>query len=396
MLNGITVADKQLRVSPARSSINVPTMQFAAAAGGAATTGAQPQAAMTAYGMAAMPGVPSLGGYAPQYQAQYQAQAASMAAYGMAGGMGMQMPGMGMQAGMHMQVPAHAEAHKAKMRTYDPEKVKRTVHVANLDVGITEEHLAQYFSACGALVAIRTSGGLTAQPRFAWIEFGSEQSAQAAVGLTGQTLGTQQLRIQISRSAIQNATWKAEDATGGAPAAAPVAVAEAEPAQAGAIPADAETAADAATVASPTAEAVVEPAAIAATAEATEPTAPAPAGPEVAAHVYDVDASVEAAAVSAFFAERVGRVVAIELLAIAEGKSTREAIVAFESAENAKSAMSLSGMQLGATSISVGPATRRPADASEGAAVGTKRAAEDVASLGGDVEAKRAKAEDDA
>lgn len=86
----------------------------------------------------------------------------------------------------------------------DPDRVSRTIHIAGVDQQVTEQHLAQYFSVCGEVTAVRISGDGVTQPRFSWVEFSTRESAYGALSLDGQMLGTQQLRISPSKSAIQS------------------------------------------------------------------------------------------------------------------------------------------------------------------------------------------------
>eukprot|EP00240_Pyramimonas_obovata_P013917 CAMPEP_0118921952 /NCGR_PEP_ID=MMETSP1169-20130426/1066_1 /TAXON_ID=36882 /ORGANISM="Pyramimonas obovata, Strain CCMP722" /LENGTH=197 /DNA_ID=CAMNT_0006862759 /DNA_START=85 /DNA_END=675 /DNA_ORIENTATION=+ len=86
----------------------------------------------------------------------------------------------------------------------EPERVARTIHMSGVDMQVTEQHLAQYFSVCGNVSAVRVSGDGLSQPRYAWVEFSTLEAAHGALSLDGQTLGTQQLRISASKSAIQN------------------------------------------------------------------------------------------------------------------------------------------------------------------------------------------------
>ena len=84
----------------------------------------------------------------------------------------------------------------------DPERVARTIHISGVDGQVTEQHLAQYFSVCGEVCAVRLSGDGRDAQRFAWVEFTTQESSQGSMSLDGQMLGTQQLRISASKCAI--------------------------------------------------------------------------------------------------------------------------------------------------------------------------------------------------
>mmetsp|Transcript_25823 Transcript_25823/g.31314 ORF Transcript_25823/g.31314 Transcript_25823/m.31314 type:complete len:417 (+) Transcript_25823:113-1363(+) len=86
----------------------------------------------------------------------------------------------------------------------EPERVSRTIHMSGVDVQVSEQHLAQYFSVCGEVTAVRISGDGFNSTRYAWVEFAVLESAYGALSLDGQVLGSQQLRISPSKSAIQS------------------------------------------------------------------------------------------------------------------------------------------------------------------------------------------------
>lgn len=67
----------------------------------------------------------------------------------------------------------------------DAEKVSRTIHIDNLDFGISEYHLAQYFGVCGNVSAVRIAGNPGAR-RKAWVEFHDPMSVQSAFQLDNQ------------------------------------------------------------------------------------------------------------------------------------------------------------------------------------------------------------------
>jgi hypothetical protein len=68
----------------------------------------------------------------------------------------------------------------------DPDRVARTIHISGVDCQVTEHHLAQYFSVCGEVAAVRVSGDGLASPRFGWVEFGTLEAAYGALSLDGQ------------------------------------------------------------------------------------------------------------------------------------------------------------------------------------------------------------------
>eukprot|EP00899_Mesostigma_viride_P006534 jgi/Mesvir1/15882/Mv02790-RA.1 len=92
------------------------------------------------------------------------------------------------------------KVHVPAQKVGDAERVTRTIHVSGIDPRVTEHYLAQYFSCCGAVVAVRMTGDAR---KSGWVEFQSRESALAALGLDQQVLGTGVLRITQSRSAIQ-------------------------------------------------------------------------------------------------------------------------------------------------------------------------------------------------
>lgn len=68
---------------------------------------------------------------------------------------------------------------------------------------IEEDVLAEFFSHCGEVVAVRKSG------RFAWVEFATVPGMQAALSLDGEPLGNGTMKVQQSRTPIMNAGWRA-------------------------------------------------------------------------------------------------------------------------------------------------------------------------------------------
>ncbi|CAD7699212.1 unnamed protein product [Ostreobium quekettii] len=90
------------------------------------------------------------------------------------------------------------------LRNNDPDRVNKTIHVAGIPMeDIEEDVLAEFFSHCGEVVAVRKSG------RFAWVEFATTPGMQAALSLDGEPLGNSNMKVQQSRTPIMNAGWRA-------------------------------------------------------------------------------------------------------------------------------------------------------------------------------------------
>jgi len=108
-------------------------------------------------------------------------------------------------------------------RSHDPERTMRTIHVGGIpmeDAGVNEALIAEFFKSVGDVSAVRISG------RFAWVEFSQQGSAQQAMALDGQQLGSGSLRISQSKTPIHTAGWrKGQGMVAGArpPAVAPIA-----------------------------------------------------------------------------------------------------------------------------------------------------------------------------
>jgi len=103
-------------------------------------------------------------------------------------------------------------------RSHDPERTMRTIHVGGIpmeDAGVNEALIAEFFKSVGDVSAVRISG------RFAWVEFSQQGSAQQAMALDGQQLGSGSLRISQSKTPIHTAGWrKGQGMVGGARAPA--------------------------------------------------------------------------------------------------------------------------------------------------------------------------------
>lgn len=90
------------------------------------------------------------------------------------------------------------------VRSNDPDRVQRTIHVGGLPFDeLQEETLAEYFGHVGEVNAVRKSG------RFAWVEFATLQAAQHALTLDGEQLGTGCMKVSASKTPIHTAGWRA-------------------------------------------------------------------------------------------------------------------------------------------------------------------------------------------
>ncbi|XP_021900350.1 polyadenylate-binding protein-interacting protein 11 [Carica papaya] len=82
------------------------------------------------------------------------------------------------------------------------EIIRRTVYVSDIDQQVTEEQLAGLFVSCGQVVDCRICGDPNSVLRFAFIEFTDEESARAALNLSGTMLGFYPVRVLPSKTAI--------------------------------------------------------------------------------------------------------------------------------------------------------------------------------------------------
>ncbi|KAI3803630.1 hypothetical protein L1987_31787 [Smallanthus sonchifolius] len=90
-------------------------------------------------------------------------------------------------------------------RTYRAQRedsIKRTVYVSDIDHNVTEEQLAALFSGYGHVLDCRVCGDPHSRLRFAFVEFGDEISARAALNLGGTMLGFAQITVLPSKTAI--------------------------------------------------------------------------------------------------------------------------------------------------------------------------------------------------
>lgn len=99
---------------------------------------------------------------------------------------------------------ARGGAGPGVVRSNDPDRVQRTVHVGGLPMEeLSETVLADFFQNVGEVLAVRKSG------RFAWVEFTSIQAAHQALTLDGGLLGANMLKISQSKTPIHTAGWRA-------------------------------------------------------------------------------------------------------------------------------------------------------------------------------------------
>lgn len=130
----------------------------------------------------------------------------------------MQLPAFNMLLPMSgVQTPA---ALKTKRPHQDPDKVIRTVFVENVDDGMDEQGLAEYFNVCGQVTAVRLAGA-TGNKK-AWIEFGSKESARSAREYDNTVLGSATVRVRPSKTAIHtNGLQREQDSNSGSKTPSP-------------------------------------------------------------------------------------------------------------------------------------------------------------------------------
>ncbi|KAF0918801.1 hypothetical protein E2562_026174 [Oryza meyeriana var. granulata] len=119
---------------------------------------------------------------------------------GLGGGRGRKKGGGGGFAGQ-----GHAGKRRMNSRTsmaQRDEVIRRTVYVSDIDHQVTEEQLAALFINCGQVVDCRMCGDPNSVLRFAFIEFTDEESARAALNLSGTVLGYYPVRVLPSKTAI--------------------------------------------------------------------------------------------------------------------------------------------------------------------------------------------------
>ncbi|KAI0487958.1 hypothetical protein KFK09_027781 [Dendrobium nobile] len=82
------------------------------------------------------------------------------------------------------------------------ESIRRTVYVSDIDLNVTEERLAELFAGCGQVVDCRICGDPHSILRFAFVEFGDEEGARAALNIGGTMLGYYPVKVLPSKTAI--------------------------------------------------------------------------------------------------------------------------------------------------------------------------------------------------
>ncbi|KAL1817962.1 hypothetical protein DCAR_0522460 [Daucus carota subsp. sativus] len=87
-------------------------------------------------------------------------------------------------------------------RAQREDSIRRTVYVSEIDHNVTEERLAALFSSYGQVVDCRICGDPHSRLRFAFVEFGDEYSARAALNLDGTLLGFSPVKVLPSKTAI--------------------------------------------------------------------------------------------------------------------------------------------------------------------------------------------------
>uniref|UniRef100_A0A7N0RDP5 RRM domain-containing protein n=1 Tax=Kalanchoe fedtschenkoi TaxID=63787 RepID=A0A7N0RDP5_KALFE len=80
--------------------------------------------------------------------------------------------------------------------------IRRTIYVSDIDQQVTEEQLAGLFLNCGQVVDCRICGDPNSVLRFAFLEFTDEESARAALTLSGTQLGYYPVKVMPSKTAI--------------------------------------------------------------------------------------------------------------------------------------------------------------------------------------------------
>uniref|UniRef100_A0A7N0TCL4 RRM domain-containing protein n=1 Tax=Kalanchoe fedtschenkoi TaxID=63787 RepID=A0A7N0TCL4_KALFE len=80
--------------------------------------------------------------------------------------------------------------------------IRRTIYVSDIDQLVTEEQLAGLFLTCGQVVDCRICGDPNSVLRFAFLEFTDEESARAALTLSGTQLGYYPVKVMPSKTAI--------------------------------------------------------------------------------------------------------------------------------------------------------------------------------------------------
>ncbi|KAI3702720.1 hypothetical protein L6452_28471 [Arctium lappa] len=84
----------------------------------------------------------------------------------------------------------------------DRVRIRRTVYISELDHKVSEERLADLFTIRGQVLDCRVCGDPFSALRFAFVEFSDEESAQAALSLSGIKVGSSKIRVMPSKTAI--------------------------------------------------------------------------------------------------------------------------------------------------------------------------------------------------
>ncbi|XP_047317941.1 polyadenylate-binding protein-interacting protein 9-like [Impatiens glandulifera] len=115
----------------------------------------------------------------------------------------------------HHQFAADASQNNQRRRNYRwmnsrtsraqiENSIRRTIYITELDHYVTEQHLADFFNQiCGQVVDCRVCGDPHSRFRFAFVEFGHEQSARYAMVLSRDLLVFYSMRVLPSKTAIQ-------------------------------------------------------------------------------------------------------------------------------------------------------------------------------------------------
>ncbi|KAK9839153.1 hypothetical protein WJX74_010616 [Apatococcus lobatus] len=180
-MNGLPVGDRQIRVSMAKTGLSQPS-------------------------------TPSSPSPLPPYEvlaAQAQAHMMSGPGFMMQPTLGHMQPNLGplpgMPPGMMPLPPIPPPGPKPQRRPHqDPSRVGRTVYLENVAADIDEQVLAEYFSACGDVVAVRLGEKTVPQQLTikAWIEFRSQHAARTAREYDQTMLQGSAIRVRSSKTAI--------------------------------------------------------------------------------------------------------------------------------------------------------------------------------------------------
>jgi arginine/serine-rich splicing factor 12 len=113
-------------------------------------------------------------------------------------------------------LPPHLDEEKFKhippnSNMQKMEEVARTVYVGNINGSVTPEQLMNFFSVCGPISFCRMAGDSSHPARFAFIEFTTLASAQAALALNNTTLVDRPIRVNHSKNPIVKPQIKAPD-----------------------------------------------------------------------------------------------------------------------------------------------------------------------------------------